>query len=125
MARVSIRQSVVAGERFPKSRAAIRYPLHALAEVIEPMSRRTVTGWTSLISLHGCHVQGGDLLAAGTIAQVRIQQSGSTFETWARVVDEVPNEGVGLAFFDTADAQRDLLKKWFAEAGLVKDNSSI
>jgi hypothetical protein len=29
----------------------------------------------------------------------------------------VPEDGMGLAFFDTAQPQRDLLKKWIDEAG--------
>jgi hypothetical protein len=122
MARVPSRQPVVAGGRFPKDRAAIRYPIHALAEASEPVSRRSVTGWTSLVSLSGCYVRASDALPAGTIVQLRIQQAGRTFETWARVVDMMPNEGMGLAFFDTAEDQRELLKKWFGETDLPKEN---
>jgi hypothetical protein len=116
MARVPTRQSVVAGERFPKSRALPRYSITALAELVEPVSRKRVTGWTSAISDTGCHVRAGDALAAGTIVQLRIQQEGRTFETWARVADAVPEEGMGLAFFDTAQPQKDLLKTWMAKA---------
>jgi hypothetical protein len=120
MTRIPSRQSVVAGGRFPKTRSLPRYTITALAEVVEPVSRRRVTGWTSIISDEGCHVRAADALAAGTIVQLRIQQDGGTFETWARVANALPNEGMGLAFFDTAEPQRDLLKKWIAAAGPAK-----
>lgn len=116
MTRIPQRQSVGAGERFPKTRALPRYSITALAEVIEPVSRRSVTGWTSVISDGGCHVRAADALAAGTIVKLRIQQDGGTFETWARVADAIPQEGMGLAFFDTAQHQRDLLKVWMEKA---------
>lgn len=112
MSRIPTRQPVVAGERFPKARALPRYALTALAEVTEPVSRRRVTGWTSAINDNGCHVRAAEALAAGTIVQLRIERDGKTFETWARVAEAVPHEGMGLAFFETAKAQRDLLKSW-------------
>jgi hypothetical protein len=121
MSRIPSRPSVGAGERFPKTRALPRYSITALAEVIEPVSRRRVTGWTSLINDNGCHVRAADALAAGTIVQLRIQQEGGVFETWARVADAVPEEGMGLAFFDTEQSQRELLKAWMARASAVPE----
>jgi hypothetical protein len=125
MTRVPSRQPVVAGERFPKTRAAVRYPLRALAEVIEPVGRRTVSGWTSNISLEGCCVRVADPLVAGTIVKLKVQHSHRTFETWARVADSVPEEAMGLAFIDTGEAQRDLLKKWFADADVENKSSAV
>ena len=118
MSRIPSRQSLVAGERFPKSRALPRYAITALAEVTEPVSRRHVTGWTSAISDNGCHVRAAEALAPGTIVQVRIENKGKAFETWARVADAVPHEGMGLAFFDIAQSQRDLLKSWIEKDGM-------
>jgi PilZ domain-containing protein len=121
MSRVTPKQPVVAGERFPKPRTLPRYPITALAEILEPVSRRRVTGWTSAISDTGCHVRAADALAAGTIVQLRIEQKGNTFETWARVASALPEEGMGLAFFDTAQTQRDLLRKWMQEVPKYMD----
>jgi hypothetical protein len=98
-----------------------RFAITALAEVIEPVSRRSVSGWTSAISDKGCHVRAAEALAAGTIVQLRIELNGRIFESWARVTTAVPEEGMGLAFFDTAQLQRDLLAKWMAEAGKTTD----
>jgi PilZ domain len=122
MDRIPSKQHVVAGERFPKSRALPRYAITALAEVIEPVSKRRISGWTSVISDRGCHVRASDLLATGTIVQLRIEREGGTFETWARVANAVPQEGMGLAFFDTAESQRSLLKKWMDKAGIAPDS---
>jgi hypothetical protein len=58
----------------------------------------------------------------GTVVQLRIEQDGRAFETWARVVSAVEQEGMGLAFFDTAQAQRDLLKTWMAHARAIGES---
>lgn len=79
-----------------------------------------MTGWTSAVSDNGCHVRAAEALAAGTIVQVRIEWDGKAFETWARVADAVPLEGMGLAFFDTTQAQREILRSWIEKEG-VKD----
>jgi hypothetical protein len=92
--------------------------MRALAEVTEPVSRRRVTGWTSAISDNGCHVRAAEALAAGTIVQLRIERDGKAFETWARVADTISQEGMGLAFFETAQAQRELLKSWIEKDGM-------
>lgn len=122
MSKVPSRQTVVAGERFPKSRALPRYAMTAFAELTEPVSKRCVTGWTSLISDNGCHVRAAETLAPGTIIQLRIEREGKSFETWARVADAVAQEGMGLAFLDTSQTQRELLKKWIASADAKKEN---
>jgi hypothetical protein len=98
-----------------------RYAISALAELIEPVSKRRVTGWTSLISDNGCHVRAKDTLAIGTIVQVRIEREGKISETWARVATAVAQKGIGLAFFDTALHQRDLLKTWMANVIAKKE----
>jgi hypothetical protein len=120
MSRDASKQSVTAGGRFHKDRAQPRYSITALAEVVEPVSRRRVTGWTSLISDSGCLVRAKDPLAMGTIVKLRIEQDGKTFETWARVANASAEDGMGLAFFDTAQSERDTLKCWMAEARLAQ-----
>lgn len=119
--KVPVRQAFVAGERFPKSRALPRYAITALAELTEPVSKRRVSGWTSVISDNGCHIRAADTLAPGTIIQLRIECEGKSFETWARVAAAVAQEGMGLAFFDTPQPQRDLLKSWMAGAAAKKE----
>lgn len=106
---------VAAGRRFPDSRAAPRYPMIAPAEVTEPLSKRNVNGWTSVISLTGCFVRAADAPTAGTVVRLRIERDGKAFETWAQVARVRPEEGMGIAFFDTAQTQMNLLRQWIAE----------
>lgn len=106
---------LAAGERYPDSRAALRYPMIALAEITEPLNKRTINGWTSVISLTGCFVRAAEAPIAGTVVRLRIQANGATFETWAQIAHVRPNDGMGLAFFDTARTQMDVLRGWIAE----------
>jgi hypothetical protein len=122
MDRPASKRSVTAGGRFPNPRSAPRYLVTALADVFEPTSRKHVTGWTSTVGDAGCHIRAGDSFAIGTIVQLRIEQEGRAFETWARVASATPQEGMGLAFFDTAQSQRDLLKTWMNRARAIGES---
>lgn len=106
---------LAAGERFPDSRAALRYSMIALAEITEPLNKRTINGWTSVISLTGCFVRAAEAPTAGTVVRLRIRGTGATFETWAQIAHVRPNDGMGLAFFDTARTQMDVVRGWIAE----------
>lgn len=111
---VKARAYPAAGARFPDSRAAARYPLVSAAEVIEPLTKRSTNGSISVISVTGCFFRSTDSVTAGTVVRLRIERDGSTFETWAQVV-HVRAEGMGIAFFDTAQNQLNLLRQWIAE----------
>lgn len=106
---------LAAGEHFPDSRAVPRYPMMALAEITEPLSKRSTAGRASVISLTGCFVRVVDAPTAGTVVRLRIERDGNTFETWAQIVHVRPNDGMGLVFFDTAQSQMEVLRKWIAE----------
>ena len=101
-----------AGQRFPESRRAPRYPIAAPAELIEPVSKQHVQGWTTVISETGCYVRAGDTLPSGAVAQLRIEREGGSLESWVRVVHAVPATGMGLAFLDMEPSQRETLKSW-------------
>lgn len=87
----------------------------ALAEIIEPLKKLTVNGWTSVISLTGCFVRAANAPTAGTVVRLKIERNGAAFETWAQIAHVRPNDGMGLAFFDTARTQMDVLRGWTAE----------
>ena len=107
--------SLTAGQRFPNTRAARRYPIVARSEAIEPLTGQRVAGQTSVISLAGCYVRATDVISAAGIVRLRIERCVTNFNTWARVVNVVPGEGVGLAFLDTEQAEMDILKAWIQE----------
>jgi hypothetical protein len=92
----------------------------AFAEVIEPLSKRHMMGSITIISVTGCFFRSADHTDAGTVVQLRIERNGSTFESWAQVAHVRPEEGMGLAFFDTTQARMNLLKQWIAELAGTK-----
>ncbi|HZH81964.1 MAG TPA: PilZ domain-containing protein, partial [Phototrophicaceae bacterium] len=65
---------LVAGERFPDSRAAPRYPLIAPAEITEPLSKRSIAGSIAVISLTGCYFRAAKAPSAGTVVRLRIER---------------------------------------------------
>lgn len=109
------KEAVVGGGRFPNSRCAPRYPFLALAELLEPVGRLQITGHTSTISDIGCQVQTANSLTVGTIVQLKIEQEGKVFQTWARVASVTPELGMGLSFLDTKAAHRETLKGWIEQ----------
>jgi PilZ domain len=115
MDRSPFKPPVTAGGRFPNRRSLPRYTIVALVEVVEPVSQARADGWTSTISDTGCHVRAANLLPLGEIVQLKIEREGQRFQTWARVASAVPDEGMGLAFFDTDPEQRKTLKRWMDE----------
>ena len=108
-----------AGQRFPESRRAPRYPIAAPAALIEPVSKQHVQGWTTVISETGCYVRAADTLPSGAVAQLRIEREGGSLESWVRVAHAVPATGMGLAFFDMEQSQRETLKSWIDEVTVV------
>jgi hypothetical protein len=115
MDRVPLKSPVTGGGRFPNPRSIPRYPIVALAEIVEPVSHTRAEGWTSVISDSGCHVRASHSLPLGEIVQLKIERDGQKFQTWARVASAAPDEGMGLAFFDTDPEQRKTLKLWMEE----------
>jgi hypothetical protein len=116
------RSSIPAGQRFPDSRAAPRYPVIALAEVIEPLSKRPLMGSITIISATGCFFRAAESVAPGTVVRLKIERDGERFETWAQVAHVKPEDGMGLAFFDTPQPQKDCLLRWIAELAQAVHN---
>lgn len=108
-------RTVAAGQRFPETRKAPRYPISALAHAIEPLSGREISGWVSVISRSGCYFRTVDTQQAETILRIRIDWHESTFETWARTVHAIAGDGMGIAFIDTEPAQTQILAHWVAD----------
>jgi hypothetical protein len=108
-------RAFTAGERFPDSRRATRYPITARSEVIEPVGNKYVVGCVTVISVTGCYFRTVDTFEAATLLKLRIEWRGARFQTWARVAHSIPGDGMGLAFFDTDPSTMELLKKWTDE----------
>ena len=87
----------------------------SFAEIIEPVNKQSLTGWTSVISGTGCYIRTPSLLRPWTLVQLRIARHGETFETLARVVRTIPGDGIGLAFLEIEKLQKGLLARWIEE----------
>ncbi|MGH9575778.1 MAG: PilZ domain-containing protein [Candidatus Acidiferrales bacterium] len=107
--------SVAAGQRFPDVRKAPRYPISAPTHAVEPLSGREISGWVSIISRSGCYFRTADIQQAETVLQLRIEWHESTFETWARTVHAITEDGMGIAFIDTDPAQMRTLLGWIED----------
>lgn len=87
----------------------------AFATLVEPLSKRQLAGSTTVISATGCFFRTPDTVMPGAVVRLRIERDETTFDTWAQVAHVKPEEGMGMAFFDTARTQMDVLREWIAE----------
>jgi hypothetical protein len=110
------RNLVAAGERFPDVRSLPLYAMKARARARDPLTGTCFSGWTTVVSGYGCYVRTAEAIAVGTVWQLELLLGGTYFETWARVANAVPGDGVVLTFFDTMLWQRELLRWWIKEA---------
>lgn len=102
---------LVAGQRFPITRRAPRYPVSASAEAIDPVSNMRVSGRVTVLSLTGCYVLVGNMFDVGTMLRLRIEHDSLTLETWARVANATL-KGMGVAFLDMTQPQLAMLNGW-------------
>lgn len=103
-----------AGTRFAERRAVPRYPFTAKAEMVEPIQGTRLSGQTAEISLHGCFVEAAEPFPPKTVVQLRIEQEGKAFETWARIVYSNPNVGMGVSFLQPEAEQRLVIGDWIS-----------
>jgi PilZ domain len=107
---------IEAGARFAQKRSVPRYPFAARAVILEPLSRREFAGRTSDISLKGCFIESVDQFPTKTIVQIKLELTGESFNSWARVAHVRAPLGAGLSFFNTSPGQQIILEKWVKEA---------
>ena len=104
-----------AGSRFANRRSVPRYPFSGAAAVIEPISGTHLAALVSEISARGCYLESLDELPKNTIMQISIVRNEAAFETWGRIAYVQAGTGSGVAFLDTAAAQRRTLDVWISE----------
>jgi hypothetical protein len=106
------RQHPDAGSRYAERRAAPRFELVAPVEITEPISKTYTEGRVVDVSQHGCFAEVVSSLTKNSIVQLRIRRDEGAFETWARVVYNRPDIGLGLFFINTTPDQGKLLASW-------------
>ena len=97
-------------------RAALRYPLILVAEMVVEESGAKAVARTSDVSRTGCYIDTLNPITPGTIIQLKFKQGGETFETRARVVYDVSPMGMGVQFVDVNETQMAILDCWLSVA---------
>jgi hypothetical protein len=96
-------------------RTVPRYSLIATAEVIEPVSEVRISGRISEISRKGVYVDILNPLPRGTRVNIRISRDRGTFVAAGKVIYVQEGMGMGVAFLDVDEEQKNLLISWLAE----------
>lgn len=105
------------GARQPERREFPRYAIGASAEVRDPGAKKRSAGQVTVISKKGCFVKAPQHFLPSAVVQLHIQKGDTAFETWAKVVSNLPapEDGMALLFMGTAPEQQQLLNQWIDE----------
>jgi len=98
-----------------ESRAQIRFPFTAAAEIYELHSQTRVTGRCSDLSSGGCYIDTLSPFAVGTIVRVRLERGLHEFEAAAVVAYAHVSMGMGLTFTEMKREHQEILRFWIAE----------
>lgn len=101
----------------PERREFPRYALGAPAEVRDPAAKTKAAGHVTVISRKGCFLKSPRRFQASAVVQLHIQKGDTAFETWAKVIPNIPDGGDGMAlvFMGTAPEHEQLLTSWIDE----------
>ncbi|HMD41081.1 MAG TPA: PilZ domain-containing protein [Candidatus Acidoferrum sp.] len=89
----------------------LRFPFDARAEVSVDNSPEKLPARVAELSLRGCRLEMSGTLAERLSVQVRVFNSGETFEAPATIIYVKPS-GVGLMFGDIKPHFREVLQNW-------------
>jgi hypothetical protein len=111
------RSSKSDASRQAERRECPRYLLGAPAEIRDPAKKTKAAGQVTVISRKGCFLKAPRRFQASAVVQLHIQKGDTAFETWAKVIPNVPDagEGMALVFMGTAPEQEQLLTQWINE----------
>ena len=98
-----------------ESRAQVRFPFTAAAEIYELHSQTRLTGRCSDLSSGGCYIDTLSPFAVGTTVRVRLERDMHEFEAEAVVAYAHVSMGMGLAFKEMKREHQEILRFWIAE----------
>ena len=104
-----------------KPRRSQRHSFSAPAEIKDLASRNKQVLFTRDLSAGGCFVKTLHPLPKGSRIRVRIRHAGARFTAIATVIDDVPEEGMGVEFIGLKPKDRAILERWLAGETLVDD----
>ena len=101
------------------SRSVPRYAWAIQVQLVDPQSKRKITGQTRDLSLFGCSVAASERFQRGTRVNLAFFHRGACVKGFARVVYATPELGMGLAFSDIEHGQERILEGWIAELAAI------
>ena len=99
-----------------KIRRSPRIPFIAVAEIAYQNSDGRVSCQVATLSLHGRYVETPNTLPIGHEVSIKIFAESEWFAATAKVVYELPNSAMGLAFEEVSVKSQALLRKWLLKA---------
>jgi hypothetical protein len=99
-----------------KTRRSPRFPFIAIAEIAYRESEGRLSCQVGTLSLHGCYVEVPNTLPVGREVSIKIFAESECFAATAKVVYELPNSAMGLAFEEVSMKSQTLLRQWLLKA---------
>lgn len=105
------RSKTVHSER-PRAR---RYRFVAGIELTDVHSERRFHRQTTDLNLFGCRVSAGPIFDLGTKVRICITRGGCAFHAFGRIAYAAVQYGMGIAFTDIQETDREILERWIFE----------
>jgi len=99
-----------------KPRRSPRIPFIAVAEAAYKDSGGRVSCQVTTLSLHGCYVETPSTLLIGREVSIKIFAESECFVATAKVVYELPNAAMGVAFEEVPLKSQAILRQWLQKA---------
>jgi len=112
----NLKQRKPIGSISQKIRRSPRIPFIAVAEIAYRKSGGRVSCQVSTLSLHGCYVETQNTLPIGREISIRIFAESECFAATGKVVYELANSAMGLAFEEVPLKSAALLREWLTKA---------
>ena len=97
---------------YDKPRRSPRLSFIAVAEIAHREFGGRLSCQVAKLSHHGCYVEVPNTLPVGREVSIKIFAESECFACTARVVYELPNSGMGLAFEEVSLENQTLLRQW-------------
>jgi len=101
-----------------KMRRSPRIPFIAVAQIAYRESDGSLSCQVATLNLHGCYVETPNTLPPGSEVSIKIFAESECFTATAKVVYELPNSAMGLAFEEVSVKSETILRQW-----LLKDTA--
>jgi hypothetical protein len=95
-----------------KVRRSPRIAFIAVAQIAYREYDRSLSCQVATLSLHGCHVETPNTLPLGLEVSIKIFTESEWFAANAKVVYELPNSAMGLAFDEVSLMSGAILRQW-------------